>query len=276
MGKSNGSAGGSVTWVRTSVKGAEGSIKQRLCGEWLLQGGWCWWCFLYGMDESDDETQIVIVQIVTAPDTTTAGETSQMRGSSHLPKSLGKCQSCKRRDGVHWRHGPLTSGLPPWPTTDCKWLKDVLWKEGRQGNEAERQVRWQINGINSLNVLEKMGKEPQLTWSRLRLSTLIPISPLYNKEKMKIPWRNKRKDFIRKVCDIPVCFTRFRTHVKFYYGQKESLPGQGVYHQTCWWSSIPRTLIVEGKNWFTEDVLWPPHTHAIRCTCIHVHTHNKK
>lgn len=115
--------GGSVTWVRTSVKGAEGSIKQRLCGEWHLQGGWCWWCFLYGMDESDDETQIVIVQIVTAPATTTAGETSQMRGSSHLPKSLGKCQSCKRCDGVHWRHGPLTSGLPPWPTTHCKWLK---------------------------------------------------------------------------------------------------------------------------------------------------------
>lgn len=157
------------------------------------------------MDESDEETQIAIVQIVTAPATTTAGETSQMRGSSYLPenpKSLEKCQSCKRCDGVHWRQGLLTSGLPPWPTTHCKWLRDVLGKEGGQGNEAERQVRWQINGINSLSVLEKMGKKPQPTWSRLRLSTLIPISPLYNKEKMKIPWRNKRKDFMRKVCDI--------------------------------------------------------------------------
>lgn len=86
------------------MKRAEGSIKHRLCGEWHLRGEWCWWCFLYGMDESDEETQIAIVQIVTAPATTTAGETSQMRGSSYLPenpKSLEKCQSCKRCDGVH-------------------------------------------------------------------------------------------------------------------------------------------------------------------------------
>lgn len=64
--------------LRTSVEMSGGSTNCRLCGQWNLQGAtqWCWQGFPYGIEESDDKTQIVIDHIVMVPATTMAVETS--------------------------------------------------------------------------------------------------------------------------------------------------------------------------------------------------------